>query len=79
MKEALLRYLEQFMVQTNWDDENAPEQIRAIFTTLCFIGHIDADTKECDDILFTLYSKADISELDISYEDFTNFMLTLIV
>lgn len=81
MKEELLKYLEQFTIQTliaNWNDL-ALKQARAIFTTLCFVGNINADTKECDDILYTLYSKAAISELDIKYEEFENFMLELIV
>lgn len=79
MKEELLKFLEQFMIQTNWDDERTLEQARAIFTTLCFIGNIDADTKECDDILFALYSKAAANELDMKYEEFKNFMMELIV
>lgn len=79
MKEELLKYLKQFMLQSNWDYENTPKQARALFTTLCLIGNIDADTRECDEILYALYAESDISELDIAYGDFENFMLELIV
>lgn len=79
MRDALYNYLEQFMIQSNWADENTPEQARAIFTTLCFMCNIDADTKECDDILFALHWKSDLCSLDIKYEEFESFMLKLIV
>lgn len=78
MKDEILKYLEDFMIQTDWEDEKTPKQAKAIFTTLCFMGNIDADTKECDDILSTLYFRAALKEL-IAYDEFTNFMLELIV
>lgn len=78
MKNELLNYLIDFMVQSNWEDENTPEQVRAMFTTICFVGNINADTKECDDILSTLYWRAALEEL-IEYEEFTRFMLKLVV
>lgn len=79
MKEELLKYLKQFMLQSDWNYEKTPEQARALFTTLCFIGNIDADTRECDEILYALYDDSEISDLDIAYGDFENFMLELIV
>ena len=78
MKNDLLNYLIDFMIQENWENKNVKEQARAIFTTICCIGDIGADTKECDEILATLYWRAALEEL-IEYEEFENFMLELIV
>ncbi|GEM_PF-5498608 len=38
MKEKLVTYLQEFIVENSWDEDNVPEQARAIFTTLCFAG-----------------------------------------
>lgn len=79
MKEKLYKYLESFMIENNWLDGNTPEQARALFTTLCFIGDINPDTSICDNMLLELYSKADIESIDINYDDFEEFMIELIV
>lgn len=79
MKEQLFNYLENFMIQNNWLDEYTPKQARAIFTTICLVGNIDADTAACDNMLLELYNKADIKSIDISYDDFEEFMIELIV
>lgn len=79
MKERLFDYLEDFMIQNNWIDEYTPKQARAIFTTICLVGNIDADTAACDNILSELYNKADIKSIDVSYENFEKFMIELIV
>ena len=78
MKEEILEYLEQFMFHTNWDDENTPEQARSLFTTICLMENIDADTSECDKILSHLYWLSELEEI-IEYEDFVNFMVKDIV
>lgn len=78
MKQDLLDYLYQFMIQSNWADEKVPEQARAIFTTICFIGNINADTKACDGLLNALYQMSLLEEL-IEYDEFKNFMLELLV
>jgi len=77
--EKLSKYLENFMIQSNWLDENIPEQARAIFTTMCFVGNIDADTSKCDNTLLHLYNVAAMEEVDITYDDFEHFMVSLIV
>lgn len=79
MKNELFNYLENFMIQNNWLDEYTPKQARAIFTTICLIGNIDADTAVCDNMLLKLYNKADMECCDISYDDFEKFMIELIV
>lgn len=79
MKNELFDYLENFMIQNNWLDEYVPKQARAIFTTICLIGNIDADTAACDNMLLELYNKADMESIDISYDDFEGFMIELIV
>lgn len=79
MEEKLFNYLEDFMIQNNWLDGYTPKQARAIFTTICFVGNIDADTAVCDNMLLELYIKADIESIDISYDDFEEYMIELIV
>ena len=79
MIEELYKYLEQFMIQSNWLDENVPDQARALFTTLCFVGGIDADTSKCDNTLLHLYNVSAMDDINITYEDFENFMVELIV
>lgn len=77
MKEKLISYLREFVAGNSWDDDKVPEQVRALFTAACFIGDIDADTKEADYILQTLYQSA--PEESITYDAFQDFMLELIV
>lgn len=79
MNNKLFKYLENFMIQNNWLDEYTPKQARAVFTTICLVKNIDADTGACDDMLLELYNKADMESIDISYEDFENYMVELIV
>ena len=78
MKNELLNYLIDYMIQENWENKNVKEQARAIFTTICCIGNIKAGTKECDEILSTLYWRSALEYL-IEYEEFEGFMLKLIV
>ena len=78
MKNKLLDYLFDFMIQENWENKNVKEQARAIFTTICCVGDIESDAKECDEILAALYWRSALEEL-IEYEEFENFMLELIV
>lgn len=78
MKNELLNYLIDYMIQENWENKNVKEQARAIFTTICCVGNIEADTKECDEILSVLYWRSVLGEL-IEYEEFEDFMLELIV
>ena len=78
MKNELLNYLINYMIQENLENKNVKEQARAIFTTICCVGNIEADTKECDEILSTLYWRSDLEYL-IEYEEFEDFMLELIV
>lgn len=78
MNNKLFEYLENFMIQNNWLDEYTQKQARAIFTTICLIENIDADTKKCNDILSTLYWRAALEEL-IEYNDFESYMVGLIV
>lgn len=78
MKNKLFDYLETFMLTNEWLCGNTPKQARAIFTTLCFVGWIDADTAECDNILHTLYTDTSMENI-MEYEEFESFMIELIV
>lgn len=75
----ILKYLNQFLIQENWLDENVPEQARALFTSWCLMEDIDADTRKCDETLLMLYDNADLESVDITYDEFENFMIGLIV
>ena len=77
MKENLIKYLKQFIIHNYWEDYK--EQIRAIFTTICIIGNIEADTVECDDLLFALYDTADMLSMGIDCTEFTAYMIELII
>lgn len=81
----LIDYLESFMMESDWTEGNmeeqnfnTAEQARAIFTTICLIGNIDADTSVCDNMLLHLYDRT-IGENIMSYDEFEGFMVELIV
>lgn len=78
MKEELIKYLYNFMIENNWDYDKVPDQTRALFTTICFVGNIDADTKEAHDILTKLYNQSCLDEL-VEYEEFEQYMYELII
>lgn len=75
----ILKYLNQFLIESNWLDENVPEQARALFTSWCLMENVDADTRKCDAALLTLYDNAALESADITYDEFENFMVGLIV
>lgn len=77
--ETIYKQLKMFMVQSNWLDDNIPEQARALFTTLCFMGGIDADTSTCDNMLLELYNDSDMESIGISYDEFDLYMCELLV
>lgn len=78
MKNELFDYLKSFMIGSNWNEGNTPEQAKAIFTTLCFVGNIDVDTMECDNMLLKLYNECDM-EYFVDYDEFEAYMVELIV
>lgn len=78
MRNELFNYLKSFMIESNWEEGNTAEQARAIFTSICFVGYIDADTAECDNILRALYNEAAMEDI-MGYEEFEAFMIELIV
>ena len=61
-----------------WDSIKTREQARAIFTTICVLCNIEADTRESDIILMKIYNKSSLENL-ISYNAFTDYMVELIV
>lgn len=74
----LFKYLKSFMIESEWNCGNIAEQAKAMFTTLCFIDNIDADTMVCDRLLRTLYSEAAMEDI-MDYDNFESFMIELIV
>lgn len=77
--ETIYKRLKTFMIESNWLDNNIPEQVRALFTTLCFIGDINPDTAICDNMLLELYNDSDMESVDISYDEFDLYMCELLV
>lgn len=77
-EQEFLNYIIDFAIHAGWEDYNGKEQIRALFTSWCLIFHIDADTKECDDVLMEIYDRATMGEV-IDYVDYERFMIEFIV
>lgn len=77
--EIIYKRLKMFMLQSNWLDDNTSEKARTLFTTLCFMGGIDADTSICNNMLLELYNGQDMESIDISYDKFENYMVKLII
>ena len=77
-KQEFLNYIIDYAVCTGWEDFHGKDQIRALFTSWCLIFHIDADTKECDEALMTIYSRAAIDEV-IDYKLYELFMIEFVV
>lgn len=74
-KEDFLNYIIDFATDTEWYDLKRREQLRALFTSWCFIFGIDADTKECDGALGVICFRAAFEMV----EEFENYMVELIV
>lgn len=77
-KEELLNYIIDFAMDAEWDDLKRREQLRALFTSWCFIFGVDADTKECDNALSIIYEKV-LMEPVIDYDELEEYMIELIV
>lgn len=83
MKDKMIEYFRNFLIQYDWCDKSTKEQARSIFSALCLMCYIDADTNECDMILSDAYNDAMIYELaefdDLAeYDNFKNYMIKLI-
>lgn len=79
MQEELFKALKQFLSENDWLDGNVPEQARAIFTTLCIVCHINADTAPADRMLMELYTGCGLESSGMEYDRFDRFMCGLVV
>jgi hypothetical protein len=79
MAVIIYKRLKLFIIHSDWLNINTQEQARALFTTLCIIGGMEADTSVCDNILLELYNNLGTQNIDIQYNDFENFMIGLMV
>ena len=79
MSKEIFKCLKNHMISNYWDDTNIKEQARAMFTTICIMEDLEADTNVCDNMLLELYTSSALEELDISYEEFENFMVKHII
>lgn len=74
--EIIYEKLKTFVHTHNWPDAKVPEQARALFTAVCFVGDIEADTAPCDTMLRELYGEENIY---VSFNTFELYMYRLIV
>lgn len=76
-------FMFEFIDSHEWTEPNFKEQLRALFMTICLIGNVDADTSLCDKMTLEMYEKLfkrDIDQrIDLSYDDFVNYMVQYIV
>lgn len=80
MKDLLESELIYFLENNDWFDINVKEQARAIFTTICVVWDINADSGDCDTMVEHLYYVAGLDKDDlITYEDYYDYMVELIV
>lgn len=77
-KEEFLNYIIDFAMDTEWDELKRKEQLRALFTSWCFVYGINVDSKECDDVMTIIYEKV-LMEPVIDYDEFEEYMIELIV
>lgn len=77
-KAELFNCVEEITKEYDWSDGIIPEQVRALFTTWCFVNKIEADTSSCDTTLAKIYEIARVEGI-WNYDDFENFMLELII
>ena len=77
MLNEMFDYLKSFMIESYWEDA-AKEQSRAIFTTICLMGNIDADTYVCCNLLHELWSAAAIGDLGVDYDEFERYMVAFV-
>ena len=76
--ENLLNILHHFLATEDWREQTGKEQARAIFTTLCVAGNIEADTIQAHEILQYVYDRTAPGYMT-KYDEFENFMYGLIV
>lgn len=74
-KEEFLNYIIDFATDTEWNELKRREQLRALFTSWCFIYGINADSKECDDVMNVICFRATFEMV----EEFESYMVELIV
>ena len=79
MMSELYKVLKNHMISNYWDDINVKEQARAIFTTICIVGDLEADMNLTDNMLLELYNSSALEELGITYQEFETFMIKDIV
>lgn len=79
MAVTIYKQLKIFIDHADWLNINTQEQARALFTALCIIGGVEADTSVCDNMLLELYNDLGTQNIDIRYNDFENFMIGLMV
>ena len=76
---VIYKRLVYLIAQSDWDDGNTALQIRALFTTICIICGVDADTPSCDYLLNLIYKNLSIGGATVDYGKFENFFLELLV
>lgn len=75
---VLFHHLKMHLINHDFDFCTIGEQTRSIFTTLCILDGIEADTATCDKILATLYYDY-IARDSMDFDSFYNYMIEYIV
>ncbi len=63
----------------NGDYDNHAYQARALFTALCVMFNIEADTSKCDEIISDLFYVVKEFGYTMEEDDFYNFMVSDII
>ena len=78
-KIEMFEWLKSFMIENYWYHSHVPQQARSIFTTMCLLFDIAADTFECYSMLQELWTCTGVDKIGIDYDGFENFMVVWIV
>lgn len=81
---SLIQFFQKMLFEADkWDlrEFSSPvmRQIKAIFTTICIMERIDADTDKSDDLVMLAWSIFRDKNVEFPYEEFYNFMVSDIV
>ena len=70
----LALFLEKFLKENSWEEPLVQKQAAAIFTTVCFVGDIGADTAECANLIERFYQILQSKGITVDRDTFNSFM-----
>lgn len=79
-KEYMIEFIKKFVDSEEQFDWLFADQLRSLFTSLCIMHDIIADTSECDSLMEHMYDSITGCIGDgMSYDEFYNYMVRYIV